>query len=255
MGAFSICTSFYVSYNQQSVAFMLDQRKRSKIKNAKTQQWRFELRTFEYTIHYRPGLNNFAANLFSRICSSLISALTNKNFYYIHKTLGHPGIAKLWHFRSKNLPYLLSDVKKTCQNCNTCAEIKPHFYRKPTQTLILATQPWQRISLDFKGPVKGKNNYLLIVIDEYSRFPFVFPCRNMTAQAVINCLTTLFCMFGLPGFVHTDRGSCFFAKIFKDFLHFWGIPTSGTTLYHPTGNSQNERWNQTIWRTIVDCFS
>ena len=158
---------------------------------------------------------------------------------------------RLWHFiRSKNLPYWLSDVKKICQHCSTCAEIKPRFYRKLTETLISATQPWQRISLDFKGPVKGKNNYLLIVIDKCSRFPFVLPCRNMTTQTVINCLTTLFCMFGLLGFVHTDRGSCFSAKVFKDFLHFWGIATSRTTPYHPTGNSQNERWNQKIWRTI-----
>ena len=164
----------------------------------------------------------------------------------MYETLGHPGITRLWHFiRSKNLAYSLSEVKQTCQNCNTCAEIKPRFYRKPTETLISATQPWQRISLDFKGPVKGKNNYLLIVIDQYSRFPFVY----MTAQTVINCLTTLFCMFGLPGFVHTDRGSCFSAKVFKDF-HFRGIATSRTTPYHSTGNSQNERWNQTIWRTI-----
>ena len=158
---------------------------------------------------------------------------------------------RLWHFiRSKNLPYLLFEVKQTCQNCNTCAEIKLRFYQKPTETLISATQPWQRISLDFKGPVKGKNNYLLIVIDEYSRFLFVFPCPNMTAQTVINCLTTLFCMFGLPGFIHTDCDSCFSAKVFKDFLHFQGIATSRTTPYHPTGNSQNECWNQTIWRRI-----
>ena len=78
----------------------------------------------------------------------------------------------------------------------------------------------------------------------------MFPCRNMTTQTVINCLTTLFCMFGLPGFVHTDRGSCFSAKVFKDFLHFPGIATSRTTSYHLTDNLQNERWNQTNWRRI-----
>ena len=37
----------------------------------------------------------------------------------------------------------------------------------------------------------------------------------MKTQTVINCL-----IFGLPGFVHTDHGSCFSAKVFKDFLHF-----------------------------------
>ena len=72
----------------------------------------------------------------------------------------------------------------------------------------------------------------------------------MTAQTVITCLTTLFCTLGLPSFVHTDRGSYFSSKEFKDFLHLRGNATSRTTPYHPTGNSQNDRWNQTIWRTI-----
>ena len=72
----------------------------------------------------------------------------------------------------------------------------------------------------------------------------------MTTQTVINCLTILFRMFGLPSFVHTDRGSCFSAKVFKDFLHFWEVATSRTTPYYPTENSQNKRWNQTIWTTI-----
>ena len=121
-------------------------------------------------------------------------------------------------------------------------KLKPSFYRKPTENLISASQAWQQISSDFKGPVKGKNNYLLIAIDEYSRFPFVFPCCNMTRQTVINCLRHYF--------VYTDCGSCFSAKVFKGSLHFWGIVTSRKTPYQPTGNLQNERWNQTIWRTI-----
>ena len=71
-------------------------------------------------------------------------------------------------------------------------KLKPSFYRKPTETLISASQAWQQISSDFKGPVKGKNNYLLIAIDENSRFPFVFPCFNITRQTVINCLRHYF---------------------------------------------------------------
>ena len=175
-GDFLHARAFTLVTNQQSIAFMLDSEKEAKKKkNAKIQQWRFELGTFEYTIHYRPGLNNYAADFFSRICSSLTSASTNKNLYYIHETLGHPRITRLWHFiKSKNLPYSLSEVKQTCQNCNTCAEIKPRFYRKPTETLILAIQPWQRISLDFKAPVKSKNNYLLIVIDDIVDFCLCF---------------------------------------------------------------------------------
>ena len=78
----------------------------------------------------------------------------------------------------------------------------------------------------------------------------VFPCRNMTTQTVITCLTTLFCSFGFPSFVLTEHGSYFSSKEFKDFLHLHGIATSRTILYYPSGNSQSESWNQTTWRTI-----
>ena len=106
------------------------------------------------------------------------------------------------------------------------------------------------INLPISCTKKNKNKYLLIVVDEFSPFPFVFPCQTMTAQTVIKCLTTLFCMLGLPGYVHTDCAWYFLSKDFKDYLHNRGIVTSRTTPYYPTGNSQNERRNQTIWRTV-----
>ena len=65
---------------------------------------------------------------------------------------------------------------------------------------VKATQPFERLSLDFKGllPSNNKNRYFLCVIDEFSRFPFVLPCPDVSAQSVIVSLTTLFSMFGMP---------------------------------------------------------
>jgi len=168
-----------------------------------------------------------------------------------------PSATQVWwdeslnHFvRCKNLPFSIEEVKRVCSECRSCAEIKPRFFRKCDETLIKAIQPWQTISTDFKGLVKGRNNYLLIMIDECTRFPFVFPCRNMTRKVVIECLTRLFCLFGLPGFVHSDLGAYFMSRELKEYLTSRGVATSRTIPYHPTGNAQCERWNQTIWRTI-----
>ena len=76
-------------------------------------------------------------------------------------------------------------------------------------------RPWERISINFKGPLEGKNPYLLFVIDEFSRYPFAFPCRDMTTSTVIQCLSQLFCLFGLPLYVHSDRDTSFMSKELK----------------------------------------
>jgi len=41
-------------------------------------------------------------------------------------------------------------------------------------------RPLERLNLDFKGPLQSnsKNNYLLVVIDEYSRFLLYFHART-----------------------------------------------------------------------------
>ena len=55
------------------------------------------------------------------------------------------------------------DVKKTCSTCRICAELKPQFYRPTPGTLIKSTQPMERLSIDFKGPLPttSRNAYIL----------------------------------------------------------------------------------------------
>ena len=79
--------------------------------------------------------------------------------------------------------------------------------------VIKATRPME-LSIDFKSPIGNlnSNNYMLAVIDEYSRFSFAFPCSNINAETVINCLTQLFLLFWLYSCIDLDRGSAFMLK-------------------------------------------
>ena len=72
----------------------------------------------------------------------------------------------------------------------------------------------------------------------------------MKSCTVIDCLSNLFCVFGFPGCVHSDRGAPFVSQETRSFLTARGISFSTSTAYHPTKNSQCERFNQTNWRTI-----
>jgi len=204
------------------------------------------------TMCNRPGSENAVADAFSRACGAIgcpgyLSGL--------HESLGYPSITRFWHFiRSKHLPFLMEEIRQTCAQCNTCSALKPQFYQPPRNKLIRATQAWESISIDFKGPLTTShrgNKYRLIVFDEYSRFPFAFACKDTSALSVTNCLALLFSLVGFPSYVHSDCGTAFMSKELKDYLHSRGIATSHSTPYHPTGNSQCERCNQTVWKTAL----
>ena len=103
------------------------------------------------------------------------------------------------HFvKSRNLPFSVDDVKRMTQACKQCRECKPQYYSPEPSHLIKATQPFERLNLDFKGPLPSNNRsrFMLTIIDEYSRFPFAFPCEDVSAQTVIKSLSTLFSVFG-----------------------------------------------------------
>ena len=173
--------TFTLVTDQRSLAFMLDSRRCSKIKNEKIQQWWVELAAFSYVTKYRPGQQNTGPDALTRAHTSTMSTFDSLGL--LHKELCYPGVTRLLHFvRAKNLPFSTTDVKAVVSICKTCAEVKPQFYRGGKAPLVKAMKPMERLSLDFKGPVLSRrgNAYLLILI-EYSCFPFAFPCKDMTA--------------------------------------------------------------------------
>ena len=243
---------FTLVTDQRSVSFMFDQTHASKVKNEKIQRWRLELSNFHYDVVYRPGADNRVADTLSRNFNCSLSHTIDLK--QLHDSLCHPGSTRFFHLiRARNLPFSSDDVKKLTSQCAVCSEIKPRFHTPLPSFLVKATQPFERISLDFKGPIPSvsRNKYFLTIIDEYSRFPFAYPCSDISASTVITCLTNLFSIFGLPSFIHSDRGSAFMSKELRSFLTEKGIATSHTTPYNPQSNGQVERLNGTLWKTIL----
>ena len=242
---------FTLITDQRSVSYMFDKEHSNSIKNNKLMRWRLELAAYKYSIIYRPGDKNAAADTLTRaFCGAVVN---DEKLHEIHDSLCHPGITRTLHFiRTRNLPYSTDDVKRVISKCKVCAEVKPRFYRPLNSPLIQATRPWQRLNMDFKGPLpsSGLNKYFLTVVDEYSRYPFAFPCKDMTGSTIILCLTQIFTLFGMPEYVHSDRGSNFLSAEVTGYLHSLGVATCKTTPYNPQGNGQCERFNGTIWQTV-----
>ncbi|KAL1446069.1 hypothetical protein WDU94_006611, partial [Cyamophila willieti] len=242
--------SFKIITDQRSVSFMFQQKHKSKIKNEKIVRWRLELSCFNFDIVYRPGSENAPADALSRISAAIHS---RPDLFSLHKDLCHPGITRMLHWiRAKNLPFSTEEIRRVINACPVCAELKPRFYSNQGH-LIKATSPFERLSIDFKGPLPttSRNRYILTIIDEYSRFPFAFPCSDVSSITVIKHLTNLFLLFGNPGYIHSDRGTAFMSAEVKSFLTERGVATSRTTPYNPQGNGQCERYNGIIWKTVM----
>ena len=229
-----------------------------RIKNRKFARWRIELADFDFSIHHLPGELNKAADALSRISSITVPNLVQR----CHEHFGHPGIQRLMkvvrEYDNCDSNNLLEACSAVVKNCQICAENKPRWTKTPITPVILSTEPWHRLSVDFmvgKPISTGGYSNILTVVDEFSRFPFAFPTRDHTSSTVIQCLTSLFQIFGPPWTLHSDRGSEFFSFEMSQFLSSWGVHQSRTTPYNPTGNSQCERFNGIIWRTVCCLLS
>jgi hypothetical protein len=77
-----------------------------------------------------------------------------------------------------------------CRSCQVCCECKPQFNKPEPSKLVKATQPLERLNIDFKGELSSVsgNSYILTIVDEYSRFPFAYPCKDMKTTTVIENL-------------------------------------------------------------------
>ncbi|KFD61358.1 hypothetical protein M514_12069, partial [Trichuris suis] len=169
---------------------------------------------FDFDIIYRPREDNVPPDVSSRIACGLV-AYGRSHLKLLHEGLCHLGVTRLQHFvRPKNLPYLLDEIRQVTSGCRVCAECKPSFYSREKAPLTKATQPFERLNLDFKGPLPGDSasRFLLCVI------PFAFPCPDTSSASVTKALTELFCLFSVPAYIHSDRGTAFMRSELRDFL-------------------------------------
>ena len=109
-------------------------------------------------------------------------------------------------------------------------------------------QPWQRIHIDFAGPMNGQN--FLIVVDSHSKWLEVIEMKSTTATATIKELRRLFATYGLPEHLVSDNGPQFTSADFAEFMKVNGIKHIRCAPYHPSSNGCAERFVQTFKRAI-----
>lgn len=113
----------------------------------------------------------------------------------------------------------------------------------------LPDAPWTALSMDFYGPFPN-GSYLLVVMDEYSRYPVVEIFQSLNAKTVIPVLDKIFSLFGCPVILKSDNDAPMNSEAFRNFANYLGFGHRKITPLWPKANSECEKFNKTICKAI-----
>jgi hypothetical protein len=161
-----------------------------------------------------------------------------------HVTGGHMAAQKtlVRVNRTCYFPGMKQIVAEFVLRCRPCqAKLnKANPQQMGTLASVQAGFPFQRISIDFVGPLAASsvgNKYILTVKDCFTRWIEAFPIVAATALETIDILVKeIFCRYGVPEIIHSDRGNQFTSNLFHSVAQEYGIQVTTTPAYNPKSN-------------------
>ncbi|XP_022795609.1 uncharacterized protein K02A2.6-like [Stylophora pistillata] len=164
---------------------------------------------------------------------------------------GHVGIvATKLRLRTKVWwPGIDKDAEQYVRSCHGCQLVGQATPPEPLMPTELPLGKWQDLSLDLLGPMPT-GEYLLVVIDYYSRYYEVEILMSVTASQIISRLETIFAVHGLPVTITSDNGPQFRCEEFEHFLVDNGILHRKVTPQWAQANGEVERQNRSLLKSM-----
>ncbi|GJU45318.1 reverse transcriptase domain-containing protein [Tanacetum coccineum] len=106
--------------------------------------------------------------------------------------------------------------------------------------------------IDFMGPFPKsyKFEYILVAVDYVSKWAEAQALPTNDARVVVAFLKKLFCHFGMPKALISDRGTHFCNKIMEKTMKRYGVNHRFSTSYHPQTSGQVENTNRALKRIL-----
>ncbi|CAH9084460.1 unnamed protein product [Cuscuta epithymum] len=267
---------FEVHTDQKSLKFITEQR----LMGEEQQRWTSKLLGYNFTIKYKPGVENKAADALSRKYAlqslSVVSCQEwegleeelNKDpkcQEIIQQVISYPD--KKEYFRTMKRveglfywPGMRNDIKKYVEECAICQTNK-YQALKPTgllQPLPIPTSIWTDISMDFIGGLprsQGKDT-ILVVVDRFTKFAhFIALSHPFNAKEVAEIfIKEVVKLHGFPKTIVSDRDSVFLSSFWSEIFKLAGTQLKYSTAYHPQTDGQTEVVNRCL-ETYLRCLT
>jgi len=166
-----------------------------------------------------------------------------------HKTEEHVRQRAYW-------PGWKRQVETELKCCQQCAQYHRGRGLKQTPlTPFCSGYPWEMISIDITGPhtksARG-NEYMITVVDVFSKWAEAFPVRNHTAPTVAKVLVDhVFSRWGTPARILMDNGPEFHFDLFSEVCKLLEVDKLHTTpTIHRRTAGCVERFHLTLNRML-----
>ncbi|CAB4009826.1 Retrovirus-related Pol poly from transposon [Paramuricea clavata] len=105
-------------------------------------------------------------------------------------------------------PEMDKKVRAELEKCLACQATGQPSQPEPLRSTPLPNKAWDKLKIDLYGPLPTRQ-YILVILDCYSRFPEVEVLSSISAKTVIPELDAAFPQHGVPSQVVSDNGPPF----------------------------------------------
>ena len=164
---------------------------------------------------------------------------------------GHPGIVRFKR-KLRELywwPGMDAESERFVRQCLPCSDSAKSDPKQQLTGKHLHTpdNPWEELSIDITGPfvdAPTHAKYIVVVIDNYSKFPEILCTTDITARKITTWLSELFSRYGNPAKLISDNGPQFRCEEFSSYLLGRDILHECTPVYTPQRNAFVETFNK-----------
>ena len=197
---------------------------------------------------------------YKRLCVPQHMTIKIIDLLHQHPLAGHIGQFRTYMQARKLFywPSITDQIERAISSCDICIRAKK---RKPEKRVPLgqtSTAIRRRFSVFYadlvgpwiKKPLPGKYQYLLTLMDGFTKYPEAIPIPKADTNTVLKALSThIIPRYGVGFKLVTDRGSQFTSAVFKEACNKLGLLTVTTQAYEPHSNPV-ERMHRTLESAI-----